>query len=204
MAKTLYHSALVKLGAVKVTVKSDVLASKYSKPNAPKPNYVVLDIGGEDFNYSFDTPACEAAFTGCKGKTFMIVAEGSGKDGSATVTYVGEPVTAAGPAKKKGMTPHNTAVPPNNPAYRQAGPPAGAPARTQAPAQSSATNPTQPGVRVGMAMNLSVKYGIATGELWNPQAIMERASDLIRLSASLEAGHLCPKFSERQQQQQQD
>ena len=37
--KTMYHGELRDMGPVRVTVKSKVTPSKYSKPDAPKPDY---------------------------------------------------------------------------------------------------------------------------------------------------------------------
>lgn len=204
MAKTLYHGALRKLGAVKVTVKSDVLESKYPG----KPPYVTLEIGGEDFNYNTENDNCAAFFEGTKGRTFTIVADGGGKDkgDTATITYVGEGVNeggtspqtppkapqraAAAPPARRGPAPHNTA--------------AAAPANRQTPAnRPPAAPPGKPGLhpqlgqRVGMALNKAVDSLIHEGRPWDPKEIMDRASDLLRISESLESGHLSPKFSER-------
>ena len=123
-ARTLYHSSLVKLGPVMVTVKSDVSKSKFSG----KPNYCYLAINGEEFGYSFDSPACEQFFTGQKGRSFMIQAEG--RDADAKIIYLGEPgsqklaapVTPPPPAAsapQPGLPPPNVqplAAPPRQPA----------------------------------------------------------------------------------------
>ena len=207
MAKTLYHSALRQLGPVRVTVESDVLQSKFSKPGAPKPDYVILNIAGESWNYSLENPTCGDVFEGQKGNTFTIVAEGGGKgkEDSATVTYVGEaaaegddgdtaparPAPARpAPAKPKGVTPHNTAVPPGHPARMNT--PA-APARPAAPPAKT----THFGATVGMCVKAAVDYCIAEGVAFDPNVIYERASDLVRVAERMEGGSLAPKFSER-------
>lgn len=84
MSQNLYHSALVKMKAVKVTVKSDVLKSKFKG----KPPYVILSIDGEDYSYNTENDECAEFFEGQKGRTFTIIAEG--RDTDAVITYVGE------------------------------------------------------------------------------------------------------------------
>lgn len=136
-AKTLYHSALVKLGPVMVTVKSDVSKSKF----AGKPNYCYLVINGEEFGYSFDSPACEQFFTGQKGRSFMIQAEG--RDADAKITYLGEPGSQklAAPATPPPAAPQPGLPPPN------IQPPAATPPRQAAPPATpppAAGNPPPP------------------------------------------------------------
>jgi len=84
MSKTLYQSEMIKMGPVKVTVKSDVLKSKFQG----KPDYVILQIGGEERNYNAENPECASFFEGQKGRSFTIVAEGTREE--AIITYVGE------------------------------------------------------------------------------------------------------------------
>jgi hypothetical protein len=187
MAKTLYHSELCKLGPVEVTVKSDILKSKY----AGKPDYVVLELDGEDRNYGFDTPECATPFEGQKGQTFTIVAEGSGKDGTAVVTYVGE--GGGTPQRKPAARPQARPAAPN-----RATPP---PARQNAPTPPPrpANQPPVPnGARVGSAINKAVDYLIASTQDWDPNKIYEYASDLMRVSERLEQNKLARPFSDRQ------
>lgn len=199
MAKTLYHSALRQLGPVRVTVKSDVLQSKFSKPNAPKPDYVVLEIAGEEWNYSLENPGCGDVFDGKKGETFTVVADGGGrgKEDTATVTYVGE---SAEPSDNDGG---------------EAPPPARQPQRQAAPAQRRGPAPHEPkpatraaapagnggsvhhGARVGACLNKAVDYCIAEGVPFDANEIYNRTSDLVRIAEALENGHMAPKFSER-------
>ena len=150
MAKTLYHSELVKMGPVKVTVKSDVLPSKFQG----KPPYLELLIGNNLRQYSTENNECADFFQGQKGRSFTIVAEGSREQ--AIITYVGEAAPdpepeqqpARQPAKAKSNRP--PAQPPasgsnqtaNRPPPQQAPPPeqtngqhAEAAARTPAPRQ---------------------------------------------------------------------
>lgn len=197
MAKTLYHSELVKLGPVEVTVKSDILQSKYPG----KPDYVVLEIAGEERNYSFDTPECATPFEGQKGQTFTIVAEGSGKDGSATVTYVGE----GGGAPQRKAAPQRPA-PARQPA-RQPAPaqrPAAPPQQQRPPVQHAAQSQLNNGAAIGQAVNKAVDYSIAASEEWDPIRIWERASDLLRISDSMMRGKLAKPFPERQARGQQE
>lgn len=216
MAKTLYHSALRQLGPVRVTVKSDVLQSKFSKPGAPKPDYVILEISGEEWNYSLENPTCGGVFEGQKGNTFTVVADGGGrgKEDSATVTYVGEavgedgdtapaaparasaPARAAAPAApRRGPKPHNTAVPPSHPAHQ----PAPASAAPAAAARDKFVG--HPGQRVGACLNKAVDYliaeGLASSDPAFSEALYNLVSDMVRVTAAIEEGHLAPKQSER-------
>lgn len=72
------------------------------------------------------------------------------------------------------------------------------------PARPAGEDPRQNGQRVGMAINQSVLYACHSGEVWNPQAIYERASDLMRIAHQLEGNQLAPKFSERKKAQPQE
>lgn len=82
--KNLYHGDLVKMSPVEVTVKSDVLESRFKG----RPPYVVLEIDGRERNYTLDNEECEEFFSGTKGQTFTIAAEGF-KD-TASLTYAGK------------------------------------------------------------------------------------------------------------------
>lgn len=204
MPRTLYHSALKQLGPVRVTVKSDVLKSKFSKPNAPKPDYVILEIAGEEWNYSLENPTCGDVFEGQKGNTFTVVAEGGGKgkEDTATVVYVGEaadgndgdtapaaparPAPAPRAAAPKGVTPHNTTAAPARPAAAAPTRPATPPAKT-----------THFGATVGMCVKAAVDYCIAEGVAFDPNVIYERASDLVRVAERMEGGTLAAPFSRR-------
>ena len=133
MAKTLYHSGLVKMGPVQVTVKSEVLPSKFKD----KPPYVVLAIGNEDFNYSTENDECAGFFEGQKGATFTLVAEGSREN--AILTYVGQaapeppPEQPAKPPARKANRPPGMAAAANRP-----------PATQQQPAQPPAAGNRPP------------------------------------------------------------
>lgn len=187
MAKTLYHSELVRFGPAEVTLKSDILKSKYQG----KPDYVVLVFGHEERNYSIEGPNCRAVWEGRKGQTFTVVAEGSGKDGSAAVTYVGS---------KGGETPQPTPRPPAADSRRPEPPPAPA---SPPEHQNAANRPPERGVEplhgamVGAAINKAVDFAIASSEPWDPNRIWEHASDLIRVHQKLEAGQLAKPFRER-------
>lgn len=191
MAKTLYHSELCKLGPVEVTVKSDILKSKY----AGKPDYVVLELNGEDRNYGFDTPECSVPFEGQKGSTFVIVAEGSGKDGTAVVTYVGE--GGGTPQRKPAARPAARPAPARPAPARPAAAPAARPAQAAGPAQQGPWSHGPHGARVGAAINKAVDYLIASTQDWNPNKIYEYASDLMRVSERLEQNKLARPFADR-------
>lgn len=127
--KTLFHSELVKLGPVAVTVESDVMKSKFSKPGAVKPDYVVLIIDGEERTYNTENAECAAFFDGQKGRTFTLVAEGSREN--ATLTYVGEAMPA--PAPEAAKPPVKAPSRPGKPATPPAAPATQRPAAAAAP-----------------------------------------------------------------------
>ena len=108
-----------------VTVKSDVMKSRFQG----KPDYCYLVINGEEFGYSFDSPACQQFFTGQKGRSFMIQAEG--RDADAKIIYLGEPGSqklAAPATPPPAAQPPQPGLPPPN-----IQPPAATPPRQAAP-----------------------------------------------------------------------
>jgi len=88
MAKQLFHKELRDMSPISVTVKAERQKSTYSKPNAPKPDYVTLMVNGEERYYTTENEACAQFFNGKHGQTFTVVAEGSRED--ATITCVGQ------------------------------------------------------------------------------------------------------------------
>ena len=82
----------------------------------PKPDYVILTINGEDFGYNVENEACANFFTGKRGQTFAIQAEGSRDD--AKIVFVGAPASQMQP-------------PPAQPAQRYDSNPPGRPAVDQ-------------------------------------------------------------------------
>lgn len=103
MAKTLYHSALKAMGLVKVTVLSEVRKSKFpAKDGGPK-YYVELSINGQAHNYEPENDGCREYWTGLKGRTFTMTAEGSRED--ALLNYVGE--TMGEPPPEQANKPSN-------------------------------------------------------------------------------------------------
>ncbi len=74
--KTLYHSELVKCGAVEVEVKTDVLKSKYDG----KPDYVAIILDGEERLYNCENEACATFFDDLKGIKLTIQASGGRED----------------------------------------------------------------------------------------------------------------------------
>jgi hypothetical protein len=174
-----------------------------------KPEYVCLEIAGVDWNYNLESPTCGDVFQGQKGNTFSVIFEGGGKgkEDSATVTYVGEaaeedaPARPAPPApapRKQSMPPHNTSVPASHPAHVT---PQARPAAPAAPAQARAQFVGHPGARVGACLNKAVDYMIAEGiNSSDPafsQTLYNLVSDMVRVAAAIEDGHLAPKQSER-------
>ncbi len=69
----------------------------------------------------------------------------------------------------------------------------------QKPTLAKAKHPKtpQPGIRVGMALNLACANLTARNLELQPKAVMEIASDLIRVAQWLEDGNLCPTYTER-------
>ncbi|TXH15419.1 MAG: hypothetical protein E6R03_07200 [Hyphomicrobiaceae bacterium] len=63
-------------------------------------------------------------------------------------------------------------------------------------AKASKTHP-QPGVRVGMAMNLACANLTSRSLPLEPVAVMEITSDLLRIAEWFEAGNLMPTYTER-------
>lgn len=194
--KGIYHSELRKAGPVRVTVEAEAQESTKKKGSY----YITLKIDGQTRYYNPENQTCMDFFDGTKGQTFTIIADGGGKgnEDTATIEYVGEQVSETKP---------KTNAPPNRaaaPAPRSAAPRGPTPHDTRSQPQSQAAPPARPpaqasihGATVGMAIKEAVRHACAAGELWNPEAIYERASDLIRLAQALESGRLAPKFSER-------
>jgi len=115
-----------------VTVKTEPTPSKFPG----KPAYCYLQINGEEFGYSFDSPACQQFFTGQKGRSFMIQAEG--RDADAKIVYLGEPgsqklAAPATPPPAAQPPPQNVPPPVNQPPPRQAAPPATPPPAAGSP-----------------------------------------------------------------------
>lgn len=79
------------MGPVTVTIRTGPQKSKYSKPDAPKPDYCGLTIAGVEYSYSLDTQACAEFITQHKGQTLTVVAEGS--KGEEKLVHVGAPAT---------------------------------------------------------------------------------------------------------------
>lgn len=133
MGKTMYHSELKAMGPVTVTIKKDPQKSKF----AGKPDFVVLEIAGEERLYNAENVDCAEFFRGNAGRTFAILAEGTKDD--ATIGYVGEAATEPEPEEQPPA--RSTAKAPARPPVRGKGPPpsaAGPPARQNAPAQAPA------------------------------------------------------------------
>lgn len=180
--KQLFHSELVKMGTIKVTVKSDVLKSKFKNQN----NYVVLLIDRAERNYLLDTTELESWFDGLKGRTFTLLAEGSTKDGTAQLTYVGEAMPEA---------------PGNEPADEPAGRPPAKPRSVKPPAQPPRGRNAAPPPREGKPRQTATPP--ATGArradpvdtVINMKRFMARRGNALRLAAD-ESLRLIREFSE--------
>lgn len=195
MSKTLYHSALCQLGEVAVTVKSDVLTSKFKKDQ----RYVVLVVDGEEKNYNCENDNCADFFDGQKGASFVLLAEGSREE--AVLTYVGdaEPMEAAAQrAPAKAPQPARAAAKGKPPAGKSAAPP---PATTtpkpsaKPPVQNGGGHYTPNGQTVGMALNQACEYNRREDPngVFDGRRVTEIASRLLEISRWLERGNLLPK-----------
>lgn len=92
MPKNIFHSKLMsasKKGILSLSVRGDVSHSKYPD----KPDYVKIELNGEEFYFSPDNDACLEAFRGQAGKTITIQLEGGGKglEHTSKITRVGSP-----------------------------------------------------------------------------------------------------------------
>lgn len=171
--KSLFHSELSKLGPIQVTVKTDVLQSKFQG----KPNYVVLECDGVERNYSCENAACEAALRGLRGRTVTVEATGS-RDDAAIIVHGNQPAAQPAPAAQTQQAPARPA------------------ATAPAPAAKGPRIPM--GATVGMAVNNACNSLTAQGEPLEPHAIFNIASDILRVCYNLEDGKLAPTFAERQ------
>jgi len=115
------------MGPVQVVVKSARLKSKFSKPEAPKPDYVNLVINGEEFSYASENEACANFWTPYVGKTITVQADGSRE--TATIICLGQPASQLQPPAAATAQPQPAAAP-------------AAPAPQPAPRAASASAPT--------------------------------------------------------------
>ena len=162
MSKAIYHSTLRSLQAVKVKVLSDVLKSKYSKPNEPKPDYVLLEIGGEEKSYNVENAECAKFFQGRKGQVITIQADGTREE--ASTMLVGE----------------HTADLPQQPAARSNPPPA-----ATAPEVGMRAGEVRYERTVGLPNYCSEKIGITV--FLEPGA---KAADALAYAKKFVEGHL--------------
>jgi|SRR5690349_2273216 len=91
---TLYHSKLVQMGEVWVTVKTNPKPSTYRG----KPPYVAVVIDGAEYFYNCENKQCEDTFAGQAGQNLLLVAEG--REEAATITVI-----EALPAPAQGTAP---------------------------------------------------------------------------------------------------
>jgi len=179
--KTLYHSELVQMGEVQVTVQSDVQQSKYQG----KPPYVILKIDRAERLYNCENQACEEFFNGTKGQTFVLQATGTREEAQIEYVRDGEPGEPDRPARAPAPQQRRPA-PAKAPAAR---PPQRPPAAAPQQQRSAAPN----GQTVGMAMNNACMSCAQEGIPFDLKIIAERATGILRLAAWFEAGNLMPK-----------
>ena len=181
MAKTIYHSELVKLGAINVRIKSDVTPSKF-KDKSP---YCTLEINGEERNYTIESQACADVLHANKGRLVMVEAAGSREEATIKVLAAGavqEP--AAAPAARQ-------------PIQVPAAQASAAVAPAASPHGQAQNRRTPRGQAVGNALNNACASLTAQGAELNPRRVFEIASDIIRMSYYLEEGHLAPTHEAR-------
>ena len=121
MAKTAYHSELVSLSPIKITVNSGVIESTKKKGTF----YVKATINGEERYINPENDGIMDFFDAHNGQTVTIVAAGRDKD--ATITLVGEEL----PRRQE-------------PAQRPAAAPQNPPARQPAPAPAPSRQAAKP------------------------------------------------------------
>lgn len=127
----LFHSELVKMGQVKVTVKAEPARSKYPD----KPNYVFLIIDGVDRRYDCENDGCEEFFKGQAGRTMLIAAEG--KKHEAIINFIADVAPDNEPAEQEergNRRPADGARPPARSAGKPAARATNQPKRNAAPA----------------------------------------------------------------------
>lgn len=177
MAKTLYHSELTSLAWTEVTIKGDVTPSKYKG----KPPFVAMIVAGEERLYNVENDTCGDALRGRNGQKLVIRAVGSRDE--ATIEIEGG---ASEPAH---------AAPAQPPRAAQPAPSTNTRATTATPpAQSQSVKPH--GATVGMAINCACANLTERGCELDAEEVTQIASDLLRVAAWLEAGHLMPKWAE--------
>lgn len=210
MAKTMYHGELRQLGPVQVTVKTPWTESTKKKGTY----YTTLIVNGAERYYNPENQACLEFWAGKQGQTITIVADGSREEATivqmqtgAQVSQPAAPAAAPHPQPSAPVAPRPAVQPPAAAHPSAPAPQGGAPRPAMAshqpgPARPQGEDPRQNGQRVGMAINQAVLYACHSGEVWNPKAIYERASDLMRIAHQLEGNQLAPKFSDRKAQPQ--
>jgi len=183
--KTMFHSELVQLGAVKVLVKTDVMHSKFKG----KLDYVVLECEGVERNLNLENAACAEAMNGLKGK--IVVLEAKGRANDAEIMIAGATTTAEErEAAAEATQQRKPAVP--------------APTNTAAPSKPSPKPGHEPvyGATVGMAVKEACTVASGIGiDPTKPEYfkfVYEFASDIVRVSLMIEKGELAPSAKTRQ------
>ena len=184
--KNLYHSEAATLGPIRVTVKTDVMPSKF-KGKSP---YVVLLIDGHERNYSCENEECQKALIGLKGRTIMMEATGGREDARIIV---------AGATAPQGGEP---ASQPAQPAPEHQNPPLTAPAHQNAPQAKPSVHQPVFGATAGMATVQAVGILKELGVDWTQPAAYKElhfiASNVARVSMMIERGELAETAKERQ------
>lgn len=204
MAKTLYHGELAKRGPVAITVKNNPQPSQKKKGTY----YIPVILDGEERYLNPENEAILAFFQNTAGRTFTLHFAGSGKDGSAAVTYIGEatpqqtaPTPQPVPPPASGATSFAPPPPPpggaNVPPHQPAAPPL---QQAAPPAHPQGLKP-QAGQRVGNAMTNAVNVLVAIGvDPTSPKFYEETyfiASNLCRVAEMIENGRLAVNAKER-------
>lgn len=188
----LYHSEMVSLCNgqwLSVQITSDVLRSKFNKPGEDK-HYCEMTLNGEPRSYFVENPACGNALRGRKNQTIFIIASGSRDDAQIQVDPNAPPASAQAPQQHQAPPPQQHQPPPQQQHHNA--PP---------PAQTSAPKNNDPlpvfGQTVGMAINNSCEFLRVSGKPFDAKFVYETASDIIRISRSLEGGKLAPKANDK-------
>lgn len=178
MATGLYHSKLVPLGPVWVTVTTDWKQSKDKNSM-----YCGLTINGAEHWYTAENAACQDALNGLSGRTVLIQASGSRESAQIDVLEEqtgGAPQTAP---RAAAPTPRPAAAPVARPAAAR--PPAPAPVAQRAPVAHAAPAPARPEPPVQVAPEQAIAEA---------SAFLQRNRLLLEL-CSYEAGRLAVQYN---------
>lgn len=84
--KSLYHSTLAKAGDVRLSIKSDVLASKYKKEGEAGHFYVIVQHDNDpEQTLLIENEQCRSALEGLKGEDVTLRASGAREDARISI-----------------------------------------------------------------------------------------------------------------------